>query len=392
MDGTRKRVRALALGVAALAAVSMVAAVPSGQVAAASATACRVKDVETRRTYGSLQKAVKAAKARHHLAVRGTCHGRTEISKDLTIKGSRTKRSGAPTLDADSKGTVLTVGRGTTVTVVALTIREGKTTRDGGGIMNRGALTLFSVVVHHNRALNGGGVWSDPHGTLVLDGNTVIKQNVADVGGGIRVAGSLVVRGKAQVSANTAISGAGVAVEPVFDGTIGRVSLEDNARISGNTASYMGGGVFVSIASTLTLEDDASIVGNTAERGGGVFNAGGPVTDPGRVTLNASSTISGNVAGYGGGVYNSDRGELTLNGSSAIKSNAATETGGGVLDVGNLTMAGTSVISANEAAKPGGGLYVADASESVLSGVRCGPSGDANVRDNDPDDCHIDSM
>ncbi len=392
MDTARTGRRTIALGAAVLAMMSLIATLPADQVTAASATACRVKDVDSGRTFVGLQKAVNAARSGHHLTVRGTCHGRVDILKDLVIQGQRTKRSGVPTLDADGKGTALTVGRSTTVKVTAVTIREGRTTRDGGGIVNRGTLTLRSVVVRDNKAVNGGGVWSDPYGTLVLDGNTVVKRNVADVGGGIRVAGSLVVRGSALITANEAISGAGVAVEPGLDGTTGRVGLEDDARISGNTASYMGGGVYVSISSVLTLDDSASIRGNKAERGGGVYNAGGAVTDPGRVTLNGSSTISGNVARYGGGLYNSERCELTLNGSSAITANTATEVGGGVVDSGDLTMTGTSVISHNTAANMGGGLYVPDVSESVLTGVSCGPGGGANVRDNTPDDCRIDSI
>jgi hypothetical protein len=391
MGTARNPRRTLALGGAALAALSLIAALPARPVSAAPPNACRVKNVESGRTFGSLQKAANVAREGHHLIVWGTCHGRTEILKDLSIKGRRTKRSGVPTLDGDRKGTVLTVGRNISVTVIALTVRHGQTTRDGGGIVNRGNLTLRGVVVRDNKAEHGGGVWTDPHGgTLVLEGSTIIKRNEAVTsGGGVDSAASLVVRGSARIIGNTAINGAGVVVRPEIDGTTGWATLEDSARISGNVASYEGGGIYVGIATVLTLEDDARISGNTAREGGGIFNAGGPVEGPGRVTLNGSSTVSGNEARYGGGIYNSDRCDLTLNGSSAVTANTATKAGGGVLSVGNLTMTGASVISDNQASETGGGLYAAD--DSVLTGISCGPGGGANVYGNTPEDCLIGS-
>ena len=75
--------RALALLVSAALSASLLVALVGAPAAAASPTACRVKNLDTGVTKRNLQKAVRAARKGHRLTVRGTCHGTTSIGKRL---------------------------------------------------------------------------------------------------------------------------------------------------------------------------------------------------------------------------------------------------------------------------------------------------------------------
>ena len=121
--------------------------VPAQPTDAASAKACVVRNVKRGDTYGSLAAAIKQAKNRDKLTVRGICPGRAKIiNKKLTIVGVRTKTSGPPTLKGTGKAPVLYIaGDFAAVSLKRLTVK-GKATQvldfDGGGIWNGGRLTL----------------------------------------------------------------------------------------------------------------------------------------------------------------------------------------------------------------------------------------------------------
>ncbi len=153
------------------------------------ARACRVRDIRTGRTMGRLRKAAAAASAGDTLTLQGICRGVTTLAKDLTIKGISTKTSGPPTLAGMGRGTVLTVRADARVKVRALTIRGGVGS-EGGGILNRGTLTLRDVSMHSNRATSGGGILNVGH--LALLGSSSVRNNTATKsGGGILNRGTL---------------------------------------------------------------------------------------------------------------------------------------------------------------------------------------------------------
>jgi parallel beta-helix repeat protein len=129
-------------------------------------------------------------------------------------------------------------------------------------------------------------------------------------------------------------------------------TLNLNASVlTGDTATYAGGGLYItgySAAATLT---DSTINGNSAEFGGGalsVFGASLTLTD---------SMVSGNTAvARGGGIY-SLYGPTTVTGG-AISGNSAYFGGGAVDRDGTLSMTDCTV-SGNTAADLAGGLYLA---------------------------------
>lgn len=244
---------------------SFVAAVASPSDAVASATACRVENLDSGVTKQSLQEAVTLARGGHRLTVRGTCNGVTIIGKHLSITGIRTNASGRPTLDGDGQGSVLTIDHGVRVVIKDLHVRGGMAAK-GGGVFNRGTLVLTgSTLISGNTASGSGGGVMNHHGTLRLKDNTAISGNAANNGGGV---------------GNT---------------HIGTVTLHGSGSIHHNIASgLIGGGV--DNDGTLTLDDSSSIHHNVARQAGGVYNIG-------TLTLNDSSSIHHNTAGSKGGGY-----------------------------------------------------------------------------------------
>jgi hypothetical protein len=343
---TRLRATIATIGGLALAA-SLVAATPA---AAASPTACRVKDLDTGVTKASLQKAHDAAKKGHRLTVRGVCAGPTTIRKSLAISGIRTKSSGTPILDGKLSGSVVTVKRGVKVTMKSLAIRYGATDWAGGGIYNEGRLVLRDVVVRANTADWGGGVASINGGSLTLNGSSSIRGNSAEWSGGVASTGTFVMNGSSAIRANSA---------------------------------SVGGGGVSNERGTLTMNGSSSIEGNTAA------NSGGGVANYGALVMNDSSSIEGNTAQVAGGVQND--GTLVMKDSSSIRQNTAANWIAGVDNRGTLRMRGSAAITANVTAGPGGGVYNHDGS--TLDGVRCPmPGAKANVRNNTPDDCYPDPL
>lgn len=339
--------------------------------AGASHNTCRVKNASTARTSSHLQLAVKAAKPGAHLVIKGTCQGGTFIDKDLDLRGVETRRTGEAILDGMDKARVLTVRPGIEVTIHDVVIQGGLATRvpRGGGILNRGRLTLRDVIARDNRAAQGGGVYN--LGVLRLFGRSGIVHNEATVsGGGLSNGGICVLNDMSRVSRNS-VSG-GVSASWGVENW-GGLTLNDSSVVRKNAGGVGNSG-------GLTLNDSSSITGNTGVRGAGVFNTGS-------LALNGRSRISGNCAELdGGGVYNGFT--MELNGSSEITGNHAGHQGGGVWNWATLTMSASSSIRENTAGFQGGGLFHWGMG-ATRNGVNCAPHTYANVYGNTPDDCQL---
>src|SRR4029450_5628933 len=107
---------------------------------------------------------------------------------NLTITGG-----GASTTIIDGNksvrpnGRVLVIASGITVNINGVTIRNGGTGVNGGGIFNAGTLTLTNSTVSGNTAGDdGGGIRNVLGGTLTLTNSTVSGNDAGDEGGGIR--------------------------------------------------------------------------------------------------------------------------------------------------------------------------------------------------------------
>ena len=140
----------------------------------------------------------------------------------------------------------------------------------GGGILNRGALTINSSTIRANTGVPldvaGGGIFNE--GMLTLNDSTV-SENGSDtqgvLGGGIFNAATAIIQ-RSTISGNSTGS---------FGGGIGNSGslIIENSTVSGNIHSFAGGGIQNFIAGTLTLMS-STVTGNRSGVGGGICNSG----------------------------------------------------------------------------------------------------------------------
>jgi predicted outer membrane repeat protein len=306
---------------------------------------CAVSNTRNHKGYSSLQDAVAAAKAGDTLEVKGSCVGNTTLDRDVTLSGVSNKAfPGAPTLDGNQTGRVLTINGGTT-TIRNLTITNGLTSGLGGGIYVATAAVLDNVLVTANTAgatQLGGGIEADLGSSLTLI-DTTVSDNSAGSSGGIDM-----FRAKASLT---------------------------NSTVSGNHATR----------TPSTTPDGCGFGGPPAvvyACAGGIWNYQGTLAL-------TNSTVSGNSAAYrGGGVTsyvrffadNTPRSGLTiLSGSTSISSNTAGDSGGGIYVNNTISTAGFGVHAAD-----GTATY-----KDPISGATL-PAWTGAVSGNTPDQCSPD--
>lgn len=195
-----------------------------------------------------------------------------------------------------------TQGSKSAVGIAGLTIANGFSDLNGGGIRSKdAALTLVDCVVTGNTSfIDGGGIFVySATGSLVVR-RCSITNNSAPYGGGIDFfqggGGSLVIE-DTTMSGNSAtgepgfnIDGSGGAV--YFSGTVGSGGLIiRNSTISGNTATGSGAGVCVaSLVGNLVVQN-STITGNINYNGTGAGIA--RLSGTGNIVLE-STIVSGN--------------------------------------------------------------------------------------------------
>lgn len=151
----------------------------------------------------------------------------------------------------------------------------------GRGVYNDGTFYLYGGNITGNnsgsKSFIGGGVMNDNGATFIMYGGR-ITNNIAEHGGGVYNSPKDTYPDKqtvfkmygGKISGNQANRGGGVYNQCDFimdGGTIGSIEAVDS-----NTATDLGGGVYLSSekAGTLTMKS-GSIIGNAAAAGGGVF-------------------------------------------------------------------------------------------------------------------------
>ena len=148
--------------------------------------------------------------------------------------------------------------------------------------------------------------------------------------GGNLTLDSLTVSGGNATGLNPNHHGGGLSIESGAEATV------SGSTISGNTASYSGGGLMNRGTATIS---GSTVSGNTASHsGGGLYNRYGTATI-------SNSTVSGNSAigdGDGGGIHN--YGGATTVTNSTITGNMANRNGGGIHnDLSTLTVISSTI-------------------------------------------------
>src|SRR5438477_3841107 len=160
----------------------------------------------------------------------------------------------------------------------------------GGGIDNRGTLTLNHVTVFSNTAGIGGGIQNIGIATLT---DVTFTGNSGQFGGGIDNAGNLTLT-------NATISGNFVTANGAGIFNAGPLTVT-NATISSNQSGSAGGGIFLSLDNARLT--NVTLSGNFAQNnGGGIYKRFGTVSLTN--TIIANSTGSGNCNTNLGGSNN----------------------------------------------------------------------------------------
>ncbi|MBW4648779.1 MAG: DUF4347 domain-containing protein [Kastovskya adunca ATA6-11-RM4] len=233
---------------------------------------------------------------------------------------------------------IFTIDSGKTVKIDGLTIANGATI-EGGGILNKGTLTVQNSIISGNTASSaitgGGGIGN--YGTLTVQNSTISGNTTTNgaTGGGIWNTGTSTVT-NSTIASNTAHVGGGIRNE-------GNITVT-NSIIAGNYAIVTGGGIGGSATSILTVTNSTIISNRADEFGGGIANSGSATV--------SNSTISGNRAnnnsyGGGGGFWHNGGGSTIVN--STISGNLSNNNGGGILHNSGFSEILNSTITNNTA-------------------------------------------
>ena len=193
------------------------------------------------------------------------------LNSDMTINGSgastlTVQRSTAP---ATPDFRILQINAGRTVTIDALTIANGQVSDSsglGGGISNRGTLTITNSAISGNQINSGstqfgGGIYNN--GSLNLINSTLSGNSVS--GGDARGGGIYINSGPVNIINST---------------------LSGNSANGGGAGTSTGGGLRLQ-SGTVTITNSTvsgnSATGSPTNQGGGIFWSGG--------TLNIRNTI-----------------------------------------------------------------------------------------------------
>lgn len=148
--------------------------------------------------------------------------GELLVDKSITISGP-----GADNLavDGNASSRVFHIAPEQTVSITGLTVTNGVTTQDGGGIYNdHAALVLNDCTITGTSADTGGGIYNqgDFEGSATLQiSNSTISVNTATYGGGIYSSGdaSLTIS-TSTISGNSAVAGGGIYNDSVHTGLL----------------------------------------------------------------------------------------------------------------------------------------------------------------------------
>jgi predicted outer membrane repeat protein len=180
------------------------------------------------------------------------------IDKSLSISGQ-----GRVTVSGGTIVQVMHVSSGVTLNLDGITIANGSAFNledpRGGGIYNRGSLTVTNSTFRDNSSFRGGGGIFNS-GTLTVTNSTFSSNSGESIGGGIFNLGGNAFVTNSTFSGNSAYEGGGI-----FNH--GNLTVT-NSTLVRNSASSNGGGIYTAFALNLT---NSIVALNTAPTGPDIF-------------------------------------------------------------------------------------------------------------------------
>lgn len=283
------------------------------------------------------------------------------VTKNLNFFGAGADVSIVNGLIPRQPNRVFVIVGDATGTFCKLTVTGGLNKENGGGIsvFEKGNALVTSSTITANEAFQGGGIHSAINSDLKIFNSKIIRNGVAENGGGVVSFGTLTIV-NTLVAENNALGGGDQLVGNIGGiATFGTATIT-NSVIEKNKATNFGGGLGVGPGATATVSE-SKISENTSSFGGGTVNAGMLTITKSTVTLNIASGFGGGVGTLGG----NNLGKTFII-ESTISNNVATkDSGGGIGNNGETTVT-NSTVSGNSAQNFGGGLYNYDNSLAIL--------------------------
>ncbi|HIP71094.1 MAG TPA: hypothetical protein EYH05_06830 [Anaerolineae bacterium] len=270
------------------------------------------------------------------------------LSTAVSLTGSHSQTT---IIQAEAGQRVLTV-TGTavdhTVIISGLTLANGASTGNGGGILldNGAAPILQHLILQNNRAAGGGGLYIAANSNLILR-QSVISSNHAITynGGGLWAGGPVTISQTQFINNNAQSYGGGAATKStnLYD------SLFADNQCDTAPLPCSGGGLATDGPALLV---NTVFTGNiTRGDGAGLWAFGLVTVTNGRFQNNRAINIG--PPAIGGGIFTSE--PLTISGTQFISNSA--DVGGGLTTRGVITVQ-NAIFADNRAASDGGGLYV----------------------------------
>jgi hypothetical protein len=218
-------------------------------------------------------------------------NGLPSVTSPLTIRGAGAGATVIGRVAAFFR--LLHVATAGSLTLEGLTLSGGAPISSGGGIFNRGTLTLVSTALTDNMAgffNSGGGGLSNEGGTVTIIDSTLARNSAGGGGGGLQNNGGTVTVTNTTFANNRAFGHNGSGSGGGLQNNGGTVTVI-NATFVGNGAGTIGGGV-ANFGGTVSLIN-STLADNSTRGGGGVANFGGTVALQ-------NTILAGNTAPGGG--------------------------------------------------------------------------------------------
>lgn len=283
-------------------------------------------------------------------------------SGSLRLTGSRVGLNQAPSVGGSGAG--IYTQAGTTLVLNDTLVAQNTSLSHGAGIFSGGMTTINDSTIRNNTADGAGGGIYNFIGTMTINNSTITSNHangtfIGAGGGGLFNYEATATLDNSVVNRNDAPSGNGGGLK----GSGGMLILQNQTRVSGNTA-VIGGGVELNSGATGDFSACAILNNTATDFGGGIASIGDLLTV-------SNCAVSFNTALSGGGLAHT-HGEANVSGTT-IRGNTATDNGGGVYVITaddsaqKLTLQDTTVRNnqANGAFGRGGGIYLYAASPHV---------------------------
>jgi hypothetical protein len=310
--------------------------------------------------------------------------GSIDFSGNYNVSGNNTGVS--PAMASPGNGGGLHISGSGTAVITGGTMSNNLAAREGGALWNSTAtMTVDGVSINGNIASGassddgGAGIFNNG-GTLIVQNNTIISNNIADgasgSGGGILTVGGTVTITNSAVTSNQANrAGGGIELAGGVLNLMDTILDMNNAGVSPAVAAPgSGGGLHVSGPATTNISGGTTNNNIAANEGGGLWNGSGVMTIVDHMvdgnTASGNDAMTAGAAG-GGGIYN-EGGTLDMSGTTEITNNiadGAQSTGGGILNAAGTLMANDITIAFNQSNRAGGGIETNGSGPVILTNV-----------------------